>query len=103
MKMKLKFKQLDTGHRNLLFLVSEHVWSGFYTSVFSFGAVYAIRMGASDSEIGYLSSFPALLVALLAIPFGDFLQKSHRPQRWIPISLIAQRALFLSIVLVPLS
>ena len=101
MKMKLKFKQLDTGHRNLLFLVSEHVWSGFYTSVFSFGAVYAIRMGASDSEIGYLSSFPALLVALLAIPFGDFLQKSHRPQRWIPISLIAQRALFLSIVLVP--
>ncbi len=22
--------------------------------------------------------FPALLVALLAIPFGDFLQKSHR-------------------------
>jgi MFS-type transporter involved in bile tolerance (Atg22 family) len=102
MNAKFNIKQIDTEHRNMLFLVAEYIWSGFYAAVFSFGAVYAIRLGASDNEIGYLTAFPALIVAILAIPFGESLQKSHTPNRWIPISLITQRALFLSIVLVPL-
>jgi hypothetical protein len=91
----------DTNQRNAFFLVFETTWAGVFAVVVSFGSVYAIRLGASNNEVGLLTSIPALLAILISLPLGNLLARRTRPERWTFFSLFMQRASYLLLVAVP--
>ncbi len=68
----------QTEH-NIWYLYVEILWAGILTAVASFNATYALRLGASNTMIGWLSSIPALLAIVMLIPSARFLEtKSDR-------------------------
>ncbi len=91
----------DVYQRNAFFLVFETAWAGVFAVVVAFGSVYAIRLGATNSEIGLLTSMPALLAILISLPLGNFISRRAKPERWTFGSLFMQRAGYLLLVLVP--
>ena len=76
---------------NSWYLVVEIFWASIAASGLSFVAAYAIRLGASNSAISLLSSVPALMAAVLLLPFGHFQQSRARPTRWVMSSLLLAR------------
>jgi len=96
--------KLDHGNgedKNASFLIAEMFWASFLGSAASFGAAFALRLGASNADIGLLSSIPSLLVILVALPAGRFIMGRHNPKKWIVASLAVHRASFTLIVLLP--
>ena len=61
--------------RNAIFLVAEIFFASIMGAAGAFNAAFAVRLGASNSQIGLLSSIPALLALIVSIPAGRFLQK----------------------------
>lgn len=88
--------------RNAYYLVVELFWAAILGAIATFNGVYAVRLGASNADIGLLNAIPALLAIIVSIPAGKFLQS--RPQRkpWILWSLGLHRTGFLLVALVPL-
>jgi MFS family permease len=64
--------------------------------------VLAVRLGASNEDIGLLSSIPALLAILISIPTGRFLQSRAHKKPWILWSLSIHRTGYLLLALLPL-
>lgn len=95
----LNLKRQDD--RNAWYLIVEIFWASFLSSAASFNAAFALRLGASNSDIGLLSSIPALLAILVSIPAGRFIQNLSRRKPWILGSLSIHRASFLLIVALP--
>ena len=96
--------KLDHGNgedKNASFLIAEMFWASFLGSAAAFGAAFALRLGASNADIGLLSSIPSLLVILVALPAGRFIMGRHNPKKWIVASLAVHRASFTLIVLLP--
>jgi MFS family permease len=87
--------------RNAWNLVVEVFWASMLGSIASFNAAFALRLGASSSNIGLLSSVPALLAALVSIPAGRFLEKRGGRKGWVLGSLLLHRAGYLLVALVP--
>ncbi len=92
---------MDLPQRNVRYLEVEIFWAAFLSAAATFNAAFALRLGASNAEIGLLSSMPALMALIVTIPSGHFL--SHRPQvvPWLVRSLLLHRLGFLLVVLVP--
>jgi len=67
----------------------------------TFNATFAIRLGASNFEVGLLASIPALLAILISIPAGKFLQLHPRRKPWVVGSLAIHRTGFLLVAAVP--
>ena len=67
----------------------------------AFNGAYALRLGATNEDIGLLTSLPSLLAVLISIPVGRFLQTRVRRKPWIVYSLLMHRAGFLLVALVP--
>ena len=86
---------------NSWYLCVEVFWAAMYASAQSFAGAYAIRLGASNSEVSLLSSIPALTAAVILLPVGHFLQYRARPTVWILASLLVARAGTLLYVAVP--
>ncbi|MEI8094415.1 MAG: MFS transporter [Spirochaetales bacterium] len=97
----LKLDHLKSEDRNASFLIAEIFWSSILGCAASFFAAFALRLGASNTDIGLLSSIPPLLVILVALPAGRFLQGVHNPRKWILGGLAVHRALYTFIFLVP--
>jgi MFS family permease len=70
-------------------------------SAATFTAAFALRLGATNSEIGLLTSIPALMAVLVSLPAGRFLNKKSRRKPWILGSLVLYRSVFLIIALLP--
>jgi len=87
---------------NAWYLCVEIFWASFYGSTQSFNGAYAIRLGASNTEISLLSSVPALMAVLITLPAGRFLQSRKRRKNWILASLFISRAGTLLFLLVPM-
>ena len=87
--------------RNAFYFIAEVFWATFLIAATSFNAAYAIRLGASDQEIGYLSSIGALFAIFLSIPVGRWLQRSKHKQNLILGSLSLYRFGFVIIALAP--
>jgi MFS family permease len=68
--------------RNFWFMYLESFFSPFTGIAGAFAGAFAIRLGATNTEIGLLSSLPPLLVILVSIPFGRILQNSSRKLFW---------------------
>lgn len=61
--------------RNYRLVAIDSVFVGVVSAAGTFLPVFLIRLGASGSEVGLLSSIPALAAVLLAIPAGRWLQR----------------------------
>lgn len=68
----------------------------------AFNAAFALRLGASNEDIGLLSSIPALLAVLVLIPSGQILGRRSRRMPLMHLTLFMHRIGFLAIALAPL-
>src|SRR3990172_4167630 len=78
---RLDLNQVD--HRNAWYLVVEIFWASMLAAAATFNAAFAIRLGASNSEISLLSSVPALMAVLVSIPAGRFLRRRPHRRPWL--------------------
>jgi MFS family permease len=92
---------LDLPRRNVRYLEVEVFWAAFLSAAATFSAAFALRLGASNQEIGLLSSLPALMALLITIPSGHFLSRRTQVMPWLIRSLLLHRLGFLLVVLVP--
>ncbi len=86
---------------NAWYICVEAFWATLFAGAHTFAGAYAIRLGATNSEISLLSSLPALTAVLILLPAGHFLQTRLRPKRWILGALTLYRAGTLLFVLLP--
>jgi MFS family permease len=96
-----RVNMLDPDDRNAWFLVVEIFWAGILSAAAAFGSTYAIRLGATNFQIGLLSSIPASLAVLVSIPSGRFLQARLNRKPWILGAITLQRGGYMLIALVP--
>jgi MFS family permease len=104
-RLKLILKGPDPRYRtdrNIYHLYFDIFWWSLLGVAVSFNSVYAIRLGASNTLVGLLSSLPALMVILLRFPAARVVERT--PQR---VPLIARsfglaRLAYLLIALLPL-
>ncbi len=87
--------------RNSWYLVLEIFWATFLGAAASFNAAFAIRLGATDTQVGLLTSLPALLAVLVLIPAGRFLNTRKNPKAWLLGSLALYRSGFLVVAIIP--
>jgi MFS family permease len=91
----------NTTERNAWYLVLEIFWATFLGAATTFNTAFAIRLGATDTLIGLLTSIPALLGILILIPAGRFLNKRKRSKPWLLGSLMLLRTGYLVIAILP--
>lgn len=87
--------------RNLWYLVVEIFWAAILGAAANFNAAYAIRLGASNTDIGLLSSLPALIAVVISIPAGQFLESRTRRKPWLMGALFLARFTTILLALVP--
>lgn len=90
-----------TLDNNIRLLYVEIFWAAILGGVASFNAAYAVRLGATDAEIGLLSSLPPLIAALLSIPFARFLERKADRRPYIVWSLLLVRLGYAVVALMP--
>jgi len=103
-RLHLLLRGPDPRHqpeRNIWHLYQDILWIGLTGAASTFTSVYAIRLGASDTLIGLLSSLPSLIVILLRLPAAQWVECTGDRVRLIARSLLATRALYLVLALLP--
>ena len=90
------------SERNGYYLIVEIFFATFLTAAASFNAAYAIRLGAGDEHISFMTSIPALIAVLISIPAGQILQKTSRKKSLLVRALALHRAGFIVILFAPL-
>ncbi len=100
-RLRLPVPRNDT-ERNTLYLELEVFWAAFLTAVAAFNAPFALRLGATNAQIGLLTSVPALLAVLITIPAGRLFSRRARRMPLITWSLFLHRFGFLLAAFVPL-
>jgi len=98
----LRLNLANEDDRNALYLVVEVFFAAILGAAATFNAAFALRLGASNTDIGLLTSLPSLLAIAISIPAGRFLQSRARRKPWIVGSLLMNRAGYLLVALVPL-
>jgi MFS family permease len=96
--------KLDMGllaHRNAWYLIVEMFWASMLSAAATFNAAYAIRLGATNTQVSLLSSVPALMAVLVSIPAGRFLQKRSKRKPWLLWAIGIYRFGFLLVIFVP--
>jgi MFS family permease len=97
----LKLNPENVQHRNAYYLVVELFWAGILGSAATFNAAFALRLDATNTDVGYLSSIPALLAVLVSIPAGRILQSRAKRTPMILWALLIYRLSYLLIAFVP--
>ncbi|MEA3346031.1 MAG: MFS transporter [Chloroflexota bacterium] len=88
--------------RNIYHLYYDIFWWSLLGVAISFNSVYAIRLGASNTLVGLLSSIPALMVILLRFPAARMMECASNRVSLIARSLAAARSTYFLIALLPL-
>jgi MFS family permease len=86
---------------NIWYLYVEVFWAAMLAAAAAFNATYAVRLGASNTMIGWLSSVPALLAVFLLVPSARFLERKTQRAPWIWGSLFLARLGYGLIALLP--
>ena len=88
--------------RNIWNLYLDITWFGVLSGVAStFTSVFAIRLGASDTLLGWLSALPALINVLWLIPAAHIIERQRRRMPILLFSGFLQRLGYLLIALMP--
>lgn len=91
----------DQTDRNIWYLYVEVFWAGIFMAVIAFNATYALRLGASNTMIGWLSSIPSLLALAVLVPAARLLETKSNRAPWLRASLYIGRAAFIGAALGP--
>lgn len=87
--------------RNIWYLYVEVFWAAILSAAAAFNATFAVRLGATNQMIGWLSSIPALLATVLLVPFARFLERRGHRAPWIWGGLLVARIGYGTIALLP--
>lgn len=96
------FDKQTLGLPNLKYSIYEGAFSTvLLSSAVSFIVPFAVYLGASALEVGFITAFPALLAAWAQL-FSMWLLKKFKTKKWLIIGLvIIQASLFIPIALIP--
>ena len=97
----LRLNPDNVQHRNAYYLVIELFWAGILGSAGTFNAAFVLHLEATNTDIGYLSSIPALLAVVVSLPAGRFLQKRAKRTPWILWALFINRLSYLLLAVIP--
>ena len=90
--------------QNLWNLYVDTIWFGILNGIATtFVSVFAIRLGASNKEIGWLAALPALINVFGLIPSARLIERQRRRLPIILLTGFLQRLGYLLIALMPLS
>jgi MFS family permease len=92
---------LETTERNARYLEIEVFWAAILAGAAAFNAPFALRLNATNAQIGYLSSMPALLALIITLPAGRFLSRRAKRMPWLVWSLFLARIGYLGVAMVP--
>jgi MFS family permease len=87
--------------RNIWYLYLEILWAGVLSAAAAFNATFAVRLGATNTMVGWLSSIPALLAVILLLPSARFLETKAKRTPWVWGSLFIARLGYGLIVFIP--
>lgn len=94
-------RRLSQTDRNIHYLYVEVFWAAIFSAVVSFNATYALRLGASNQLVGWLSSLPSLFAMFIMIPTARFLETKSNRAPWLNYSLLMGRLGFFGAALIP--
>lgn len=77
--------------RNTWYLYVEVFWAALLSAAAAFNAPFAVRLGASNAMIGWLSSIPSLIAVAVLIPSARFLERKANRAPWVWGSLFIAR------------
>lgn len=89
----------DIDPKNFLNVQIDAIGVGLSNAAGAFLAVFLARLGASDFQVGLLVSLPAIAGLLLAMPFGQMLQRRGDVVRWFSLGRIGSTSVYFVIVL----
>jgi MFS family permease len=81
----------DRTERNIWYLYVEVLGAAVLSAAAAFNAAFAVRLGASNTLIGWLSSIPSLIAVFLLIPSARFLESKSNRAPWVWGSLFIAR------------
>jgi Na+/melibiose symporter-like transporter len=87
--------------RNVWYLYLDVFWAGIFMAAIAFNATYALRLGASNTQIGWLSSIPSLLAMIVLMPAARLLESKSDRAPWLRWSLFIGRGAFVGAALAP--
>lgn len=87
--------------QNIWYLYLDVFWAGIFMAAIAFNATYALRLGASNTMIGWLSSMPSLLAMAVLIPAARFLETQSDRGPWLRWSLFVGRLAFVGAAIAP--
>lgn len=76
------FRPATPEQRNQRNVLIDGIGVGITAGVGSFLAVFLVRLGATDFQVGLLTAMPALTGMLLAMPVGEFLARQRHIVPW---------------------
>lgn len=105
-EFRVRFRSMLRGpsapdQRNQRYLVLDAMPVGFVEGIITFLPVFLVRLGASGLILGLLSSLPALVGMLLAVPAGQFLARQRSIVRLTSVARLVCYASYSLIGLVP--
>ncbi|MBI4789576.1 MAG: MFS transporter [Chloroflexi bacterium] len=88
--------------QNIWNLYGDIAWFGvLFGVVNTFLAVYTLRLGGTDTQVGLLSALPALVAIFVSLPGARLVEKERRPLSVLFITAILHRAGYVAIALLP--
>jgi Major Facilitator Superfamily len=102
-----RFEVATEQARNYRLVQVDSVFMGLVSVAGTFLPVFLVRLGASGTEVGLLTSLPALTAFLLAIPSGRWLQHRRNIVPWYSrlrlVAWLSYAAMALTALLLPAS
>lgn len=92
---------LGPTEHNARHLEIEVFWAALLSAAAAFNSAYALRLGATNAQIGLLSSIPALITLLVTIPAGELLNRRAKRMPYLIWSLALTRIAYLFLAIIP--
>lgn len=97
-----EFRGFTPVDRNLFYLCIEIVPAGIAAGMIAFNGPFVLRLGGSDSLIGWMTSLPALMAILFSLPAAGFMERRTNRKPAIIANIGLARIAFLMIAAVPI-
>jgi MFS family permease len=97
----ISISSLKEQARNFKLLYFDVFLGTFAGIAGAFTGAFAVRLGATNTEIGLMSSIPSLIVIIFSIPFGRILQRAPNKVYWALGGLTIYRIGFTLLAIAP--
>lgn len=94
-------KDRSLVERNVHYLYVEIFWAAIFSAVFTFNTTYALRLGATNQMVGWLSSIPSFFAMFMMVPVARFLERRTDRYTWTNGALALGRFGFLAAAFIP--